>query len=35
MSAKLRAAGTPVLTEPYDHVADPDGNWVALVSARE
>jgi lactoylglutathione lyase len=37
---KLRAAGTPVLVEPYDHVAghrrayveDPDGNWIALVS---
>jgi lactoylglutathione lyase len=36
----LRAAGTPVLVEPHDHaaghrrayVADPDGNWVALVS---
>jgi lactoylglutathione lyase len=38
--AALRAAGTPVLVEPHDHaaghrrayVADPDGNWVALVS---
>ena len=38
--AKLRAAGTPVLVEPYRHpsghrrayVADPDGNWIALVS---
>jgi lactoylglutathione lyase len=38
--AALRAAGTPVLVEPYDHVAghrrayvtDPDGNWIALVS---
>lgn len=35
----LREAGTPVLVEPYDHVAgnrrayvaDPDGNWVAVV----
>ncbi len=38
--AALRAAGTPVLAEAYSHpaghrrayVADPDGNWVALVS---
>lgn len=38
--AALRTAGTPVVVEPYDHtgghrrayVADPDGNWVALVS---
>lgn len=38
--AALRGAGTPVLVEPYDHVAghrrayvtDPDGNWIALVS---
>jgi catechol 2,3-dioxygenase-like lactoylglutathione lyase family enzyme len=38
--AALRAAGTPVLVEPYSHaaghrrayVADPDGNWIALVS---
>jgi lactoylglutathione lyase len=38
--AALRAAGTTVLVEPYDHVAghrrayvtDPDGNWIALVS---
>jgi lactoylglutathione lyase len=38
--AELRAAGAPVLVEPYDHpaghrrayVTDPDGNWVALVS---
>jgi lactoylglutathione lyase len=37
----LRAAGIRVLAEPYDHVgghrrsyvADPDGNWVALVDA--
>ena len=38
--AALRAAGTPVLVEPYSHpsghrrayVADPDGNWIALAS---
>lgn len=38
--AALRAAGTPVLVEPFGHVAghrrayvtDPDGNWIALVS---
>ncbi len=37
--AALRAAGTPVLVEPYSahahrraYVADPDGNWIALVS---
>ena len=38
--AALRAAGTPVLVEPSSHaaghrrayVADPDGNWIALVS---
>ena len=38
--AALRAAGTTVLVEPYDHVAghrrayvtEPDGNWIALVS---
>jgi lactoylglutathione lyase len=37
----LRAAGTPVLLEPHDHVAghrrayvsDPDGNWIALVAS--
>ena len=37
--AKLTAAGTPVLVEPFEHVAghrrasvaDPDGNWVTLV----
>jgi lactoylglutathione lyase len=35
----LRAEGTPVLVEPYTghgnrraYVADPDGNWIALVS---
>jgi uncharacterized glyoxalase superfamily protein PhnB len=37
----LRAAGTPILVEPYSghvsghrraYVADPDGNWIALVS---
>lgn len=39
-AARLRAAGTVVI-EPYDHVgghrrayvADPDGNWLALVDA--
>jgi len=38
--AALRAAGTPVLVEPYSHpsghrrayVVDPDGNWIAVVS---
>jgi lactoylglutathione lyase len=38
--AGLRAAGTPVLVEPYSHpsrhrrayVADPDGNWVCVAS---
>ena len=38
---RLRAAGASVVREPYDHVAghrraylaDPDGNWVALVDA--
>jgi lactoylglutathione lyase len=39
--AALHAAGTPVLVEPYSghvsghrraYVADPDGNWIALVS---
>lgn len=38
--AALRAAGTPVLVEPYNHpaghrrayVSDPDGNWIAIVS---
>jgi len=38
--AHLRAAGTPVLVEPYSHrsrhrrayVADPDGNWVCVAS---
>jgi len=39
--AALRAAGTPVLVEPYSghvsglrraYVADPDGNWIAVVS---
>lgn len=37
---QLDDAGAPVLVEPYDHgaghrrayVADPDGNWIALVS---
>jgi lactoylglutathione lyase len=39
MIAALRAAGTPVLVEPYDghahrraYVSDPDGNWIALIS---
>jgi lactoylglutathione lyase len=39
-AAALRAAGIPVLVEPYSHpgghrrayIADPDGNWIALVS---
>jgi lactoylglutathione lyase len=39
--AALQAAGTPVLVEPHSghvsghrraYVADPDGNWIALVS---
>lgn len=38
--AAMRAAGTPVLQEPYSHfsghrrayVADPDGNWIVLAS---
>jgi lactoylglutathione lyase len=38
--AALRAAGTPILVEPYSHVSryrrayvsDPDGNWIALAS---
>jgi lactoylglutathione lyase len=39
--AALHAAGTPVLVEPYSghvsghrraYVADPDGNWLAVVS---
>lgn len=41
-AARLRAGGAPVAVEPYDHpaghrrayVADPDGNWLALVDAR-
>jgi lactoylglutathione lyase len=41
-AARLGAAGAPVLVEPYQHaaghrrayVADPDGNWLALVDAR-
>jgi predicted enzyme related to lactoylglutathione lyase len=40
-TARLRAAGTTVVVEPYDHpaghrrayLADPDGNWLALVDA--
>ncbi len=42
-TARLRAAGVPVLVDPYRHpsghrrsyVADPAGNWVALVDAPE
>lgn len=42
-TARLRAAGATVLAEPYRHVAghrrayiaDPDGNWLALVDAEE
>ena len=38
--AGLRAAGVPILVEPYSHgsgtsrgyVTDPDGNWIAVVS---
>src|ERR1700728_3237045 len=38
--AALRAAGPPVLQQPYSHysghrrayVADPDGNWIVLAS---
>jgi lactoylglutathione lyase len=38
--AALRAAGTPVVIEPYSHfsghrrayVADPDGNWIVIAS---
>jgi lactoylglutathione lyase len=38
--ASLRAAGAPVLIEAYSHVsgmrraylADPDGNWLAVIS---
>ncbi len=41
-TARLRAGGTPVLVEPYRHpgghrrayVADPDGNWIALVDIQ-
>lgn len=41
-AARLGAAGVPVLVEPYQHVAghrrayiaDPDGNWLALVDAH-
>jgi catechol 2,3-dioxygenase-like lactoylglutathione lyase family enzyme len=40
--AGLRAAGVPVLVEPSGHVsgnrrayvADPDGNWIAVVSGE-
>ncbi|MGH3611844.1 MAG: VOC family protein [Pseudonocardia sp.] len=39
--ARLRAVGVAVVVEPYDHIgghrrsylADPDGNWLALVDA--
>ncbi|MGH3567965.1 MAG: VOC family protein [Pseudonocardia sp.] len=39
--ARLRAVGVAIVVEPYDHIggrrrsylADPDGNWVALVGA--
>lgn len=41
-ASRLRAAGAAVVVEPYDHpaghrrayLADPDGNWLALVDAR-
>jgi predicted enzyme related to lactoylglutathione lyase len=41
--AALRAAGTPVLQDPYNHfsghrrayVADPDGNWIVLASKEK
>jgi lactoylglutathione lyase len=41
-ATRLRAAGATIVTEPYDHVAghrrayvaDPDGNWLALVDAH-
>lgn len=41
-TSRLAAAGVTVLTEPYAHpgghrrsyVADPDGNWIALVDAH-
>ncbi|HVB45247.1 MAG TPA: VOC family protein [Streptosporangiaceae bacterium] len=42
--AALHAAGTPVLVEPHGghvsglrraYVADPDGNWIALVSKHD
>lgn len=40
-TARLQAAGATIVVEPYRHpaghrrsyVADPDGNWVALVDA--
>ena len=40
--ATLRAAGTPILVEPYTHisghrrayVADPDGNWIVIASKQ-
>ncbi len=41
-TARLRAAGVTIVVDPYDHlaghrrayIADPDGNWVALVDAH-
>jgi len=41
-TARLRAGGTRILIEPYHHlgghrrayVADPDGNWIALVDTQ-
>jgi catechol 2,3-dioxygenase-like lactoylglutathione lyase family enzyme len=41
-AARLHAAGAVILVEPYNHIAghrraylaDPDGNWLALVDAR-
>ncbi|MGH2713718.1 MAG: VOC family protein [Thermoleophilaceae bacterium] len=41
-TARLRAAGASIVVDPYDHVAghrrayiaDPDGNWLALVDAH-
>ncbi len=42
MIAALRAAGAPVLIEPYNgyghrraYVTDPDGNWIALISKQD
>lgn len=41
-TARLRASGVTIVVDPYDHlaghrrayIADPDGNWVALVDAH-